>query len=191
MKSVRILATHYDPDRRRFEVVKECTDDDGVVSLNLHTFPESALEWKAAEYGLTAVEEALDVILYEPFEAPADRSVMGTSQGRQQYLSKVIQRKQALGNGKQANRVSARAKLVDAKVHDKYVTASEEDPYEVVKAHAPFDRSAILVKNIAVLQAHGSDAKQRRDEVRTQPARQAATRKQLFRQSNMRREGQK
>lgn len=36
-------------------------------SIHCHTFPPSAIEWRMAEYGLTDVDEALDVILHEPY----------------------------------------------------------------------------------------------------------------------------
>lgn len=32
-----------------------------------HVFPKETLEWRAAEYGLTDVDEILDVILHEPY----------------------------------------------------------------------------------------------------------------------------
>lgn len=36
-------------------------------------FPKSTLEWRAAEYGLTDVDEILDMILHEPYIPDVDR----------------------------------------------------------------------------------------------------------------------
>lgn len=42
-------------------------------SLHCHAFPPSAIEWRMAEYGLDTVDEALDVVLHEPWAtSPAD-----------------------------------------------------------------------------------------------------------------------
>lgn len=38
-----------------------------------HVFPQDALEWRMAEYGLESIEDALDMVLHEPFATdPAD-----------------------------------------------------------------------------------------------------------------------
>lgn len=36
-------------------------------SIHAHTFPPSAIEWRMAEYGLDTVDEALDIVLHEPW----------------------------------------------------------------------------------------------------------------------------
>lgn len=36
-------------------------------TLHDHAFPPSAIEWRMAEYGLDSVDEALDIVLHEPF----------------------------------------------------------------------------------------------------------------------------
>lgn len=194
MKAVRILATYHNEELRRFEVVKEITNDDDSVELNLHVFPESCLEWKAAEYNIDAVDDVIDVILFEPFEDPVDHMSMSAEEARTKHLSKVLQRKQALGSDKKANQVSARAKLTDAGVHDKYVAATANDPYEVIRTHAPFDAKAIAARRLAVHKSRTSSAKVKEERVKERLAgtvRQQAARKQLFRQGNMRREGQR
>lgn len=41
--------------------------------VHCHAFPPSAIEWRMAEYGLDSVDEALDVLLHEPFAtSPSD-----------------------------------------------------------------------------------------------------------------------
>lgn len=54
-----------------------------------HAFPPETLEWRAAEYGLTDVDEILDIILHEPHlpdepdrDDAAARAGMVTSTGR-------------------------------------------------------------------------------------------------------------
>ncbi|MFE4671123.1 hypothetical protein [Streptomyces sp. NPDC056723] len=42
-------------------------------TTHIHVFPQSTLEWRMAEYGLETVDEALDMVLHEPFATdPAD-----------------------------------------------------------------------------------------------------------------------
>jgi hypothetical protein len=36
-------------------------------TLHCHTFPPAAIEWRMAEYGLDTVDEALDMVLHEPW----------------------------------------------------------------------------------------------------------------------------
>lgn len=36
-------------------------------SLHCHSFPPKAIEWRMAEYGLDSVDEALDMVLHEPY----------------------------------------------------------------------------------------------------------------------------
>lgn len=36
-------------------------------TIHCHAFPPSAIEWRMAEYGLDTVDEALDIVLHEPF----------------------------------------------------------------------------------------------------------------------------
>lgn len=33
-----------------------------------HAFPQSTLEWRVAEYGLDSIDEALDIVLHEPWK---------------------------------------------------------------------------------------------------------------------------
>ncbi|MGW1949048.1 hypothetical protein ACWCRC_32590 [Streptomyces sp. NPDC001940] len=41
--------------------------------IHRHVFPQDALEWRMAEYGLESIDEALDMVLHEPFATdPAD-----------------------------------------------------------------------------------------------------------------------
>lgn len=61
-------------------------DQDGNGSG--HVFPKETLEWRAAEYGLTDIDEILDVVLHEPFlpdepdrDDAAARAGMVTSNG--------------------------------------------------------------------------------------------------------------
>jgi hypothetical protein len=35
--------------------------------IHCHAFPPSVIEWRMAEYGLTDIDEALDVVLHEPY----------------------------------------------------------------------------------------------------------------------------
>jgi hypothetical protein len=42
-------------------------------TIHAHSFPPSTIEWRMAEYGLDTVDEALDIILHEPWAAdPTD-----------------------------------------------------------------------------------------------------------------------
>lgn len=36
-------------------------------SIHCHAFPPAAIEWRIAEYGLDTVDEALDIVLHEPW----------------------------------------------------------------------------------------------------------------------------
>lgn len=36
-------------------------------SIHCHVFPPSIIEWRMAEYGLDSVDEALDIVLHEPY----------------------------------------------------------------------------------------------------------------------------
>lgn len=48
-------------------VVKDIDADTGGVTRNIHRFPAATVSIRAGEYGLTGLDEALDVVLHEPF----------------------------------------------------------------------------------------------------------------------------
>jgi hypothetical protein len=54
-------------------------------TLHCHTFPTSTIEWRMAEYGLDTVDEALDIILHEPYATDPTDPI----QGRQDPAAKV------------------------------------------------------------------------------------------------------
>jgi hypothetical protein len=194
MKSLRVLAVHYNELKRQFEIVKELTADDDTTSLNLHVVPEDAFEWKAAEYGLTTIDQVIDLIVYEPHSEPVNHLALSPEEARTQHLSKVLQRKQALNsNGKTFNKGQARARLQNAGVAQHYVDATDTDPYEVLRTTAPFDAVVIAMKSVAIRRVRIQHSEmRRRGQVRERlvgAERQEAMRRQLFRQENMRREG--
>jgi len=196
MKSLRVLAVHYNELKRQFEIVKELTADDDTTSLNLHVVHEDTFEWKAAEYGLTGIDDVIDLIIYEPHSEPVNHLVLSPEEARSQHFSKVIQRKLALsqnGNGKAFTRGQARARLQSAGVAQHYIDASDTDPYEVLRTEAPFDATVIAMKSTAIRRVRIQHSEmRRRGQVRERlvgAERQEAMRRQLFRQENMRREG--
>ncbi|MFE8961736.1 hypothetical protein [Streptomyces iakyrus] len=46
-------------------------------SIHAHAFPPSTIEWRMAEYGLDTVDEALDIILHEPWAADPTDPILG------------------------------------------------------------------------------------------------------------------
>lgn len=54
-------------------------DEDGVG--HGHIFPKDTLEWRAAEYGITDVEELLDIVLHEVHLPDVDRDDVAARKG--------------------------------------------------------------------------------------------------------------
>lgn len=194
MKSLRVLAVHYNELRRQFEIVKEITNDDDTTFLNLHVVPEATFEWKAAEYGTQSLDDVIDLVIYEPHSDPVNHMELTAEDARSKHLSKVLQRKKDLSSGRPTvTKGQARTRLQNAGVAQHYVDATDNDPYDVIRTTAPFDTTVITMKSTAIRRARIQNGEMRRrepvQERLTGVARQEAMRKQLFRQENMRREG--
>jgi hypothetical protein len=187
MKSVTIVAVHYNEDIHHFEAVKEIEEDDGTTSFNLHRFSHDILEQRAAEYDLGAVEDAADLVLWEPFMDDFDvqRATPEAVQARRS--SHLADRKQELKKTKDAQGVKTRMARAGIPAH--YIAAADQDPIQVIKQHALFHQEVIAVRKEHLVKLR--EERERRQTVErglTGEARAAAVRKRLFRQENMRRE---
>lgn len=146
MKSFRVLSASVNPDTGYIEVVKELTADDNSTSLNLHTFHPEALEWRAAELGLTDVNEVIDGILHEPFFD----DVLAFNQSIQDALA-LFRTRLAAAKAKYAdpiprNALAIKTLLLNAGVAQRYIDAVNGDPVLAIKNACPFDVEVIAVK---------------------------------------------
>lgn len=193
MRSVTILAVHYSTVREMFEVVKEIIHDDGTVDMNLHQFPAETLEWKAAEYGIRDPDTLIDLILFEPFTEPVDVLKLQPSEALAVHLPLVRAAKKNLQTSAKGRMASAATSLRTLGVHQKYIDAVTEDPNAVIKEHAPFDPEVIVVREAYLAQVRTKTQEAERESpVKVRPSgavRATRERARLFRQENMRREG--
>lgn len=146
MKSFRVLAARHVPEYGVVEVVKEITNDDNSTELNLHVINVQTLEWRAAEYGLTDVNEALEVILAEPFLPPMQPLQMSEAQARTQIRDHI----KTMVRDARRNIPADRARLVSAGVPQVYVDAVAEEPLTVIRNFCPFTLETLAAKTAAV-----------------------------------------
>lgn len=147
MKSFSVLAARLDQNTNKIEVVKEVTNDDNTVILNLHIFPIGILESKSAELEIEDLDELIDIVLYEPFYEEGLSSFQMTAEE-----SRNIHRERIAGiKNKSTFRVNghdvakSKARMQVAGVNQKYVDAANDNPYELIKRECPFDREVIKV----------------------------------------------
>lgn len=194
MKSMKILAVVHNVELDRFEVVKEIVHDDNRIDVLLHTFFAETLEWKAAEYAIDDIDTAIDIVLYEPHVPPIDVASMTPEEAREIHLPQIAVQKQVRV---QFVKSQAQAQLAARGVEQKYIDNVTEDAYAVIRSSAPFDAEVIQVRKAQVAKMHAENATLRAERESRMQARlsgaerAAAARKQLFRQENMRREGDK
>ena len=198
MKSVQILAVRHVAETNRFEVVKEIIHDDDRVDVNLHVFHAETLECKAAEYDIDDIDTLIDLVLLEPFLAPVDVLATASSELRRTHLAAVgdLKQSKARSLATRLGKNSPASKLAGYGVGQEYIDVAAEDPYEVIKRHAPFEPETIAVRRAYVekVRRQNNVVKiKREDRVKDSVSgtvRADAVRRHLFRQENMRRESQ-
>lgn len=147
MKSFRVLSATTNPETGFIEVVKEITADDNSTSLNLHTFHPEALEWRAAELGLSNPDEVIDGILHEPFFDEDIQSFQLSAEDAQtKFRATLAATKARVANGSLRNPVAIKAQLRSAGVAQRYIDAVDNDPLQVIRGACPFDPEVITAK---------------------------------------------
>lgn len=118
MKSYRVISTCLKDGN--IHVVKEIEEDDGSTTLNLHAFPQEALEWKMAEKNSSDHDDLIDEILSEPLGG-----------------------KSKIKNEKLEN---PKARLQEAGVHQDYVDGTDNEHYEFIKRNSHIHPETLALK---------------------------------------------
>jgi hypothetical protein len=181
MKSFRVLSASVNSSTGLVEVVKEITADDNSVSYNLHVFHPETVEWKAAELGLSDVDEIIDGILHEPFFADVEPMQQSTADARTIFRSRLADAKVRLANLTPRNAVAIKAALGVAGVAQRYIDAVDNDPAQVIRNACPFDAEVIAAKQEHTdrVRAVTMDRQATPQEVLTPSARAARLRERL------------
>lgn len=139
-QSVRVLSATLIGDK--IHVIKEITEDDGTVGLNLHIVPDGALEWRAAEYGIEPSETAtlIDFLMYEPFvENKSLYEHEDRHAAREEMKTLVAEAKAKLSpKAKSAQPVGSATTELLAKLPQQL--RSEEDPYTAIARHSKVNK---------------------------------------------------
>lgn len=129
-------------------------------SVHCHAFPPAAIEWRMAEYGLDTVDEALDVILHEPFAtSPTDPlkarddaavragMVVRVPGAAEDYEPIRLHNADAIGDARDAHRL----RIADAKkrVHVKPPRGGR-DPLDAVREQHGVTEEGLRLKTILV-----------------------------------------
>ena len=146
MKSFRVVAAVYNPVYNFIEVVNEVVRVNDTAELGQHTFHPETLEWRAAIYDTTDLNELIDFVLYEPMVEdcrPLEKTCAEATVIQRELISSA---KQRLTRVTPSSKAATAALLTKSGVDAKYVAAVDEDPYEVIKRHCPFDSNVLEVK---------------------------------------------
>jgi hypothetical protein len=112
--------------------------------IHEHVFPQTTLEWRMAEYGLPTIDEALDVVLHEPWAIdPADqmlaRDDAATRQGMVtrvkgpvvDYEPTRLHNADSIDDAREAHRI----RIADAKARVHVVPPKgKPDPLDTIRA---------------------------------------------------------
>lgn len=146
MKSFRTVSAVYNSFYDLIEVVNETVNDDDTVELGLHTFSPETLEWRAALYDTDDLDELIDMVLLEPFIEDVRPLQKTKEEATRLQRERVSEAKQRLRRNGPFSRVGVADALRSRGVDKKYSDAAEENPYEVIKRHCPFDPTVLEVK---------------------------------------------
>lgn len=130
-------------------------------SIHCHAFPPSAIEWRMAEYGLGSVDEALDMVLHEPFAVdPLDtfRDAAGRDPAARAGLTVRLAGKAAaepvrLHNAPTiaAAREAHRLRIADAKTRTRILPPKgKTDPLDVIREQHGVTEAGLRVKTALV-----------------------------------------
>lgn len=131
MKSVTVISAHLDQETDQFHVVKFVEQDDGTSGYNLHTFGRDILEWRAAEHDTSDLDTLIDIVLYE--DLVGDGETPRAAKARLAKASKPSKAQNVAG-------------LRAAGIHQTYIDAAANDPYESIKQHAHFQPEVVEIK---------------------------------------------
>lgn len=81
-----------DANGTRLRLGTEVVDDEGNSRNVLHIMPVDAIEWRVAQFNVTA-EEALDVLIAEPYMKETDAEELDLLPTRSQARTRVLKRK--------------------------------------------------------------------------------------------------
>ncbi|MFI6854479.1 hypothetical protein [Streptomyces sp. NPDC050416] len=111
-------------------------------SIHAHTFPPSTIEWRMAEYGLDSVDEALDIILHEPWatdptdpiagrEDPAVRAGMTVLQAGAATAEPIrLHNAPTIADAREAHRL----RIADAKTRIRITPPKgKQDPLDIIR----------------------------------------------------------
>lgn len=140
MRRISIISALFDEATKTFHVVKEEQQEDGSISLNLHTFGAEALEWKAAELGIEDINLLIDTIIYEPYASSSDEGAM------HEKATKIKQKLNKDGPRTQSTKNYMKSTLEVSGVDQKYIDAVDSDPYELISSKCLFDKNKIAEK---------------------------------------------
>jgi hypothetical protein len=97
-------------------------------TYHAHIMPKATLEWRAAEYGITDVDELLDIALHEPFAPPTDAQaalIEGVTRDTGPTLYEATSTADA--------RAAHRARIARAKTERITVRNGNSDPLAVIR----------------------------------------------------------
>jgi len=128
-------------------------------SIHAHAFPPSAIEWRMAEYGFDTVDEALDVVLHEPFAVdPQDSFQRLTDPAAQAGMvvrmpGRSVDEPVCLHNAPTiaAAREAHRLRIADAKTRVRVnPPKGKPDPLDIIREHHGVTATGLRIKTALV-----------------------------------------
>lgn len=127
---VDIISAIVNKQTDTLEIVKELTDDEGNSVYELHLIPIQALNGIAASHGVEDPDDAIDLVLYNPY--------VGITDDGDTHIDRVRKCKARLTdkNNKAQREAKRKNNLATAGVHERYHPIDGMDPIDVIKATA-------------------------------------------------------
>jgi hypothetical protein len=127
----------------RLRLSTEVIDSKGKGKNILHIMPVDAVEWRVAQFNITP-EEALDVLVSEPYMTETDQETLDLLPTRTQARSRVLQRKaDALSK---ITYKSGPAPEGLTGLPDSLATSGSENPKALLLAQSVLDDNEIVLK---------------------------------------------
>lgn len=148
MKTFRVVSSSLNATTNNFELVKEIINDDDSITYNLHTFGRETLEWYAAVYDTTDVDELLGYIVHEPF-LPEHSPMKATAADSKAALKAHMEPLKARAKMAKASGSVIKQRMTAAGIPQGYVDQipeGDDDPLAAVRQYSYFNPKTLAMK---------------------------------------------
>jgi len=146
MKSMRIFSVIDKPEEGTIHVVKEVTNDDDSLDYIFHIMPKDIFEWRSVEYGISDLDELIDIVLHEPYVDALNPIEHSVTEVRNKVRNNISDLKSRMVNKQKHTPTEAITTMRQRGMDEIYISGATDDHSLIIKEICLFDDKVIRVK---------------------------------------------